>query len=669
MSLITVLKVSLTFPQRPIFHEIGFQVQSGHRIGLVGPNGSGKTSLLKLINGEISPDKGEIRKAKGARIGYLPQDIQEGPSGPLFESVRASIPGRKRLERERIRVEQALGKASLRGEQDKLAQGLAEIHPEINSLDFEFPPHEAEKILSGLGFKTADFPNPVSSLSGGWKTRAALAGLLFQSPDLLLLDEPTNHLDIPSVRWLEQFLRDFKGAMILVSHDRDFLNRQVHRIISFEPEGMRSYSGNYDFYLKTREEEKKFLEAKARSRDQKIKEARKFIERFRAKASKARQAQSKIKLVKKMEVVEQRRKEKTIHFSFPEVARSGREVVSIKGLSKGFGENLLYQDVDLTVLRGERIAVIGPNGCGKTTLLKMVAGEMETDQGRINLGHGVNMAYFAQHHADTLSPEKSVVQEVYQVVPNEGLGYIRAVLGAFLFSGGDVDKNIGVLSGGEKARVSLAKLLVRPGNLMVMDEPTNHLDIASSETLIDALTQYNGTLLFVSHNQSFINRLATKIWDIKEAGIVVYPGNLNEYYDHVERSEIIRGPVEETSKGPSPGERIKPKGVGLGESHKNRHGRKAKKRERAEERRQIHETLKPIREELESLEGRIAELESRQKGLENVLADPEIFKDKKRSVPLLKEYSEGRSKLDELLMRWEWKQGELESTKKGLGLL
>jgi len=245
--------------------------------------------------------------------------------------------------------------------------------------------------------------------------------------------------------------------------------------------------------------------------------------------------------------------------------------VSIKGLSKGFGENLLYKDMDLTVLRGERISIIGPNGCGKTTLLKMVAGEMEANQGTITLGHGVNMGYFAQHHSDMLSPQKTVIQEVYQVVPNESIGYVRAVLGAFLFSGGEVDKVIGVLSGGEKARVSLAKLLVKPGNLMVMDEPTNHLDISSSETLIDALEQYSGTLLFVSHNESFINRLATKIWDIEGREIVEYPGNLKEYYDHLEKSEIIWGQMEGTSKSSSFGERAKSERGASKESRKNKH--------------------------------------------------------------------------------------------------
>ncbi|MCK5724912.1 MAG: ABC-F family ATP-binding cassette domain-containing protein, partial [Gammaproteobacteria bacterium] len=337
-------------------------------------------------------------------------------------------------------------------------------------------------------------------------------------PDLLLLDEPTNNLDIPSIRWLEQFLVDFKGAMILVSHDRDFLNRQIHRIVNFEPEGMIFYSGNYDFYLKAREERRKSLEATARKQEQKIKEAQKFIERFRAKASKARQAQSKIKLAKKIRLVETHRKEKTVRFSFPDVSRSGRDVLSIKGVSKGFDEKTLYERLTRTVLKGERIAVIGPNGCGKTTLLRMVAGEIKPDEGTIGLGHGVRMGYFAQHHSEMLDSQKTVIQEVYQVVPHATIGFVRGACSAFLFSGNDVDKTIAILSGGERARVALAKLLVKPGNFMVMDEPTNHLDISSSETLIDALKDYNGTLLFVSHNQSFINRLATKIWDIREGG-------------------------------------------------------------------------------------------------------------------------------------------------------
>lgn len=664
MSLVTIMKVSLNFFERQIFNKIGLQVNPGDRIGLVGRNGSGKTTLLRIIKGEIIPESGEVRIAKRSRIGYLPQDVHEAVSGPLLQSILESIPGRTELENRLKKAEHALRTESNKQNQSKLGEQIAAIHQEINRLDLEFPRHEAEKILLGLGFETADFERPISSLSGGWKMRAALATLLYQKPDLLLLDEPTNHLDIPSVRWLVEFLQNFKGAMILVSHDREFLNKQINRVVSFETEGMRSYKGDYDFYLKAREEEVKSLEARAKNQEQKIRDAKRFIERFRSKATKARQAQSKLKLVQKMELIETFQKEKTIHFSFPEVARSGKEVVFIEGLSKRFGENILYDDLNLRALRGERIAIIGPNGCGKTTLLKVVAGEIEADKGKISLGHKVSVTYFAQHHSDLLNPKKTVVEEVYQVVPNASIGFVRAVCGAFLFSGSDVDKAIGVLSGGERARVSLAKLLVNPGNFMLMDEPTNHLDIESSETLIDALKGYTGTLLFVSHNQSFVNRLATKIWDIRGQGIVEYQGNLNEYYEHLLKTDSTFG-ERDVSNTREPGSSMVREEDG-NHSNKNKGARKREKRARAEKRQLIYDTLKPIQDRLEDLEEKISELEARQGEVEKILADPDIFGDKERSVPLLTEYKDIRKELDKLLFKWEKDQDRLESVKLNL---
>lgn len=667
MSLVTVLKVSLAFAGKNVFNRIGLQVEPGDRIGLIGPNGSGKTTLLRLIMGQMSPDSGEIRVTKGTTTGYLPQDVQEILTGRLLHSILSSAPGRIDLERQQGAVESSLRKADQKKEQTRLAEKLAEIHQELIRLEQQFPKHEAEKILLGLGFQTSDFSRSISSLSGGWKMRAALARLLYQKPDLLLLDEPTNHLDIPAVRWLEQFLRDFEGAIILVSHDRDFLNHQIHRIISLETEGMRTYSGNYDFYVRAREEEKKSLEAEARSLDQKIKEAQKFIDRFRAKASKARQAQSKIKLVKKMELVETRQREKTMRFSFPQVPRSGREVLSIKGVAKGFGDKLLYKDLNMTVLRRERIAVIGPNGCGKTTLLRMIAREIEPDEGHIALGHGVSMSYFAQHHSEMLDPNKTILQEVYQEVPQETIGFVRGVCGAFLFSGEDVDSLTGTLSGGERARVSLAKLLVKPGNLMVMDEPTNHLDLASSETLIDALVKYEGTLLFVSHNQSFINRLSTKIWDITRGTITEYPGNLDEYYEHLSRSEIELGKSERDSQKEIGQEKASSGGRVEKSPEKKKLNKKALKKERAEKRRLLREALQPIQNELERLEEKISEQELRQKDIEKALADPEVFKDSEKSVPLVNKYHDIKEELDRLILEWEQYQERLKSAREKLG--
>jgi ATP-binding cassette subfamily F protein 3 len=545
--------------------------------------------------------------------------------------------------------------------QARLAARLAEIHHEMIDLETQHPAHEAEKILLGLGFTPEDFERPVSSLSGGWKMRASLASLLYQKPDLLLLDEPTNHLDVPSVHWLDGFLRTFKGAVVLICHDREFLNRQTERTFSFEPEGMRFYNGNYDHYLKAREEEKRNLEARARNQEQKVKEATKFIERFRAKSSKARQAQSKIKLLKKIELVETHKRQKTIRFSFPDVPRSGREILSFQELAKGFGENVLYKDVNLRLTRGERVAIIGPNGAGKTTLLRMVAGELSPNQGQFSLGHGVTMSYYAQHLSEMLDPHKTILEEVYQVVPHESVSFVRGVCGAFLFSGADVEKPVGVLSGGERARVCLAKILLKPGNFMLMDEPTNHLDIISSEILIDALTDFKGTLLFVSHNQSFVNRLATKIWDIKDQSIIEYPGTLTEYFRHLEKvaEDRLSAGGEQQSAHASPEER---------DSHTGTITRKMIRKEKAEKRHLAAAALKPIQDKLRELEERIDRLENRKTELEKILADPQIFKDKNKGLPLLNEYGEVRKSLEALMARWEYQQEKLEAALQELGI-
>jgi ATP-binding cassette subfamily F protein 3 len=660
MSLVAVLNVNLTVSGKELFREVTFQVEPGERIGLVGPNGAGKTTLLRLLHGEIAPDSGDIRTAKGTQIGYLPQDVHETLSGNLLQSLLDSVPLRRDLKQEMAGIERSLNVHSDQEVQARMAARLADIHQHLNDLDVQFPRHVAEKILAGLGFQPDDLDRPISSLSGGWKMRVALGSLLYRNPDLLLLDEPTNHLDFPSVRWLEEFLENFKGAIILVCHDRDFLNRQIHRTISFEPEGMRFYSGNYDFYVTVREEERRTLEAKARNQEQKVKEAQRFVERFKAKSSKARQAQSKIKLIKKIELIKTHERQKTIQFSFPRVTRSGRDVVTIEGICKSFSSRALYKNLRLRVIRGDRVAIIGPNGAGKTTLLRMVAGELAPDEGQIILGHGVTMSYYAQHHSEMLDPKKTILEEVYQAVPHESISFVRGICGAFLFSGADVDKAVGVLSGGEKARVSLAKILIKPGNLMIMDEPTNHLDIISSEILIDALDDYNGTLLFVSHNLSFVNRLATKVWDIRDRTIVDYPGTLIEYEHHLSLNNDST-----PSRATPPTERDQKDVPRI--PFQGSQSRKTARREKAERRSRIAAVLKPIQERLRALEQRIDDTEKRKAELEKELADPEVFKDKDRCVPLLNEYDGVRKKLDELIARWEYQHLELESAKKELG--
>ncbi len=661
MSLVAVHNVSLFLSGRNLFDHIGFQVNPGDRIGLVGRNGSGKTTLLRLLVGKISPDEGQVRIRKRIRMGYLPQDLQEVLSGSILAYVLDSVPGRAKLNDALKALELAIKKTSSASEQTLIAEELADIHQKLDQLDSRFPAYDAEKILLGLGFKETQFHQPVSTLSGGWKMRAALAALLHRRPDLLLLDEPTNHLDIPSVRWLEKFLKEFSGAMVLVSHDRDFLNRQIQRVISFEMEGMRLYGGDYDFYLSTRKQEKHALEAQARNQELKIKEAKKFVERFKAKASKARQAQSKLKLIEKETLIRKQKKEKTMKFAFPPVKRSGKEVVSIQGLAKGFGEETLYRDVNLTVSRGDRVAVIGPNGCGKTTLLRMIAGELSPDEGRIVLGHEVEMGYFAQHHSDMLVPQKTVIEEVYQVVPHESVSFVRGVCGSFLFSGEEVDKPTGVLSGGEKARVALAKLMVKPGNLMVMDEPTNHLDITSADILTDALARYEGTLMFVSHNQAFVNGLANKIWDIRGGEIETYPGTLYEYYDHlneVERQDLLKEAGKAREEKPEESSR-----------EADVYDRKVQRRERAERRRLVSGSLAPLSTRLKKTEEEITVLEGTRGDLEKSLADPEVLGDKEQTVTLMKAYHETEERLKALLLNWEQFQEELDSAKKKLGVM
>jgi len=661
MSLLNVINLGLAFSKKTIFSNLNLQVEPGDRIGLVGPNGSGKTSLLRIISSEISPDEGEIRIKSGCRVGFLPQDAGDRMSGTVLQCVLDSIPDRVSMMAEIEDAERELKNHTREDAQERVASRLAELHHAMSNLEKQYPSHGAEKILEGLGFKVMDFDTPVSSLSGGWKIRVALAGILYQNSDLLMLDEPTNHLDIPSVHWLEQFLATYQGAIVLVCHDREFLNHQIKRVISFETEGVRSYAGNYDQYMASREEEVKGLEAKARNQEVQVKEAKKFIERFRSKATKARQAQSKIKLLKKMELVKTHQKAKTIRFSFPEVTASGRVVLSMQALSKSYGEKELYKDIDLSILRGEKVAVIGPNGYGKTTLLRMASGEIKPTGGSASLGHNVEMSYYAQHHSEMLDPNKTVLEEVYQVVPNESVSFVRGMCGAFLFSGDDVDKPVKVLSGGEKARVCLAKMLIKPGNFILLDEPTNHLDLMSSEILIDALDDFNGTLLFVSHNQSFINRLATKVWDISEGKIIEYPGSLKEYYLHLAGMEGN----ESSSVSQKDSGRQDEKGNQASDLKDNK---KAIRKEKAEKRNLVRSKLKPFEDKVLFLENRISELETREKEIGLLLSDPSIYHDKSKSVSLLEEYRHVKEDLEETITKWEECHNELEAIKSELDL-
>ncbi len=694
MSLLVGENVSLYYGDRPIVEGFSFRIEDKDRVGLVGRNGTGKTSLLRLITGEISPTKGEIRVSKGVRVGYLSQDAANpDPTARVLASVVSSVPGRAEVDEGVKRLSREVEEEKDPDRQAALARKLAGFLESQSHLETLYAPHAAEKILTGLGFTEADFSRPLTEMSGGWRTRAALGALLFQNPDVLLLDEPTNHLDADSVHWLDKFLEGFPGALVLVSHDREFLNRQIQRVISFETEGLRQYKGNYDAYEKQRAEEEKILDRQARNQDQKVKEAMKFVERFRYKSTKARQAQSKLKVMQKMEVISGHKREKVVRFRFPPVPASGRQVMTVSGLSKSFGENLLYKDLNLLVEKGDRVAIIGRNGAGKTTLLKMMAGELEPDAGKVFPGHGVTLSYYAQHQAEQLNVNRTVVEEVSSVIPDAPVTFVRGVCGAFLFSGEEVDKPISVLSGGERARVALAKLLAKPGNCLLMDEPTNHLDIVAAEKLVEALMGYDGTLVFVSHNQAFVNRLATVVWDIRAGHVETYPGTLKEYYDHVDRvarrtqtpeakpaaKPVMKQAVNPAAKTTTQAD-AKPAPARNKKKEKNPPGkpvpaapppvapdskddRRARKRSEAEARQRLARAAGPLKKKLAEAEAEVARLEALEKELSEALCDPAVFADGQKSSRLLAEYGKAKKDLDEWMFRWEKIHEEIERVK------
>lgn len=665
MSLIVVQNASLNFGSQVIFEEASLRIGEGEKIGLIGPNGSGKSTLLRILLGEQHLDGGEIVRAKGVKIGYLPQDILELAGDTILHAVLSTVPGRGDIQEQIQSAEEALTESDDEEEQLEIATRLADLSEKLEHFETHYSERQAIHILVGLGFRQSDLSRPTAELSGGWKMRVALAGLLFQQPDVLLLDEPTNHLDIPSVLWLDGFMSSYRQAIVLISHDRDFLNRHVARVVSLEPEGMRSYKGNYDAYLDQREAEAEIREANERNQERELKELNRFVERFRAKATKARQAQSRARRIKRLQAeMESNRPiaaRKTLSFSFPDVSRTGRDVLTIDQLSKSFGDLRLYKNVTKGVSSGDRIAIIGVNGAGKTTLLKMMAKELKPDTGEVRYGSNVELGYYSQHHTELLHKRSTVLDEVRRIVPTASETKVRSVCGAFLFSGDDVEKSIGVLSGGERARVLLAQLLIKPGNLLLMDEPTNHLDLASSEALADALNEYGGTLIFVSHNSGFVNRLANKVWDISGGEIVEYPGNLKEYIDHQKRWEESITLDAEQKTHPDKGVKTKDKADQKEHSgSESAKERKEKKRLEAERRNQINRATKAIKKDISTLERRIAELEGEQSELEPQLADPELYNDPKRFRETLERFDKNRDKIQELYDRWEFKQAELE---------
>lgn len=532
--MISFSNINKQYGKQLIFVDASFQLNPGEKVGLVGPNGSGKTTLFRMIMGEEEADEGEVTVPKRLHIGYFRQDVEEMQGRSVLDEAIAGSGRAGDLHHELEHLQRAMEDPELADEMDRILERFGEVQEEYEHLDGYALEAQAREVLHGLGFQDDQIDGDVGALSGGWKMRVALARVLLGRPDVLLMDEPTNHLDLESIIWLEQFLKSYPGALLMTSHDREFMNRIVSKIAEIDAGEIVTYSGDYDFYERERAiRETNQQAAFARQQAMLAKEQR-FIDRFRTHAAKAAQVQSRIKALDKIEKVELPKKRHVVKFEFRVPPRSGDQVAVIEDLHKRFGPRVIYDGFNLTVRRGERWAVMGRNGAGKTTLLKMIAGAIAPDAGSVRLGASLTMGYFAQQSLDVLDPELTIIEQLQRDFPQDGLGSLRSLAGAFQFSGDDTDKSIRALSGGEKSRLAMARMLYNPPNFLVLDEPTNHLDLATKEMLVDALKSFEGTMIFVSHDRTFLRGLSSRVLELggesgKDRNPHVYLGSYVEY--------------------------------------------------------------------------------------------------------------------------------------------
>ena len=655
--------VGRSIANRTLFADVALDVRAGDRIGIVGPNGAGKSTLLRIAAGIDPPDTGGVHVPRGARIGMLRQEIDPRRNETVREEAGTALAHLDALEAELRAIEVEMG-----AEAGHVPEDLAERY-DTASARFEHAngfAREAriDSVLEGLGFDGAARERPLSSFSGGWLMRVELAKLLLAEPDVLLLDEPTNHLDLPAIEWFESVLESFKGALVVVSHDRSFLRKHSNRIAELDGHGrFVVYEYDYDGYLVERERRKEELVAQKSKQDREIAHLEKFVDRFRAKASKAKQAQSKLKALDRIERIEIA--EDSIRgprLRIPDPPRSGRIVLRLEHVRKQYGDNVVYDGLDFEVERGERIALVGPNGAGKSTLLRMGAQALEADAGVLEFGHNVEVGYFAQHQLETLNEQRNILEELAADASLADNARLRSHLGAFLFSGDDVQKKISVLSGGEKARVALAKMLLRPSSFLVLDEPTNHLDMVACEILESALATFAGTLLFVSHDRSFINAIATRVVEVKAGTVRSFPGNYDDYLRKLD--SIARGRkkaairlAKQATPEAAPAE-VDPK------KPKPRPDKPQTKAERIAEReatRARGKRLSSARKKLAKIEADIADCEQQLEAISHKLGNPEIYKDGDRMREIDNERSETQANVDSLYRDWERYAAEIEA--------
>ncbi|MEH2512290.1 ATPase subunit of ABC transporter with duplicated ATPase domains [Nitrobacteraceae bacterium AZCC 1564] len=514
-----------------LFIEASAALQKGEKIGLVGPNGAGKTTLFRMINGGELPDEGQVAVDRGVTIGYFSQDVGEMSGRSAVSEVMDGVGPVSAVAIELKELETAMADPDRADEMDDIITRYGEVQARFEELDGYALDARAREVLAGLGFSQEMMDGDVGALSGGWKMRVALARILLMRPEVMLLDEPSNHLDLESLIWLESFLKGYEGALLMTSHDREFMNRIVNKIVEIDGGSLTTYSGDYEFYEQQRAMNEKQQQAQFERQQAMLAKEIKFIERFKARASHAAQVQSRVKKLEKIERVEPPRRRQTVTFEFMPAPRSGEDVVTLKNVHKSYGSRTIYEGLDFAVRRRERWCVMGINGAGKSTLLKLVTGTAEPDDGSVVLGGSVKMGYFAQHAMDLLDGERTVFEQLEYSFPQAGQGSLRALAGCFGFSGDDVEKRCWVLSGGEKARLVMAQMLYDPPNFLVLDEPTNHLDMATKEMLINALSEYEGTMLFVSHDRHFLAALSNRVLELTPEGVHKYGGGYTEYVE------------------------------------------------------------------------------------------------------------------------------------------